>query len=652
MYVAPSAGAWVLAIGAARYVFLAAGWLLAWMRAPLPPRDWRKVVAATQGITLTVAAADVLPPALTQAALAVALALLAESFGRDVWWLWRHRHAADRAGAAARDRARHGRHRRRAHGPRPAARVGRPGRTERAEPAHARRVRAAPARGLVVVALALVLPGPRRGASWRGSSGRCSACWCIVKLLDVGFFTAFDRPFNPVDDWSYADIGVETLRDSIGRTDANLADRGRGAARRRASASSRPWRVLRLTRVAAGHRRRSLRAVAALGAVWVLCWAFGAQLVSGAPIASTSAADLAVARGARGAGRPPRPRALRRARSATTASAHTPGDRLLTGLRGKDVLLVFVESYGKVAVQGSSFSPRVDAVLDAGTRQLRGRRLLGRAAACSPRRPSAASAGWRTPRSSRGSGSTASGATTSSSQSDRFTLSQAFERAGWRTVDDVPSNNRDWPQGSSFYHYDKVYDRRNVGYRGPTFAYASMPDQYVLAGPAAPGARAGPTGRPLFAEVDLVSSHAPWTRIPPLIDWSDVGDGSIFNRLAGRRRPRSRATSSSGVRPVDRVHAERAVLVRRSTTATRTSCWSCWATTSPRTIVTGYGASHDVPISVIAHDPAVLRPDRRVGLERRHAPRPAGAGLADERLPRPLPAARSARPATRAAMAR
>ncbi len=56
----------------------------------LPPRYWRKVVAATQGIVLTVAAAEVLPPAVTQAALVVALALLAESFGRDVWWLWSH----------------------------------------------------------------------------------------------------------------------------------------------------------------------------------------------------------------------------------------------------------------------------------------------------------------------------------------------------------------------------------------------------------------------------------------------------------------------------------------------------------------------------------------------------------------------------------
>ena len=61
VYVAPAYGAWVLAIGAARYLFLAGEWLLPWMRRPLPPRRWRKVVAATQGIVLTVAAAEVLP---------------------------------------------------------------------------------------------------------------------------------------------------------------------------------------------------------------------------------------------------------------------------------------------------------------------------------------------------------------------------------------------------------------------------------------------------------------------------------------------------------------------------------------------------------------------------------------------------------------
>jgi hypothetical protein len=98
VYVSRSMGAWILAIGAMRYAFVAAGWLLRWMRSPLPPRFWRKVVAATQAVVLVFATADVLPRPLTIAALAVALALLVESFGRDSRWLWTHRASARPAG--------------------------------------------------------------------------------------------------------------------------------------------------------------------------------------------------------------------------------------------------------------------------------------------------------------------------------------------------------------------------------------------------------------------------------------------------------------------------------------------------------------------------------------------------------------------------
>jgi phosphatidylglycerophosphate synthase len=91
VYVAETVHGWVLAIGLARYAFAAAGWVLPWMRGQLPPRYWRKVVTATQGIVLTVAAAAVAPLWLTTAALVGALALLTESFGRDVLWLWHRR---------------------------------------------------------------------------------------------------------------------------------------------------------------------------------------------------------------------------------------------------------------------------------------------------------------------------------------------------------------------------------------------------------------------------------------------------------------------------------------------------------------------------------------------------------------------------------
>jgi phosphatidylglycerophosphate synthase len=91
VYVARTVGGWVLLIGAARYALAAAGWALPWLRRRPPPRHWCKVVAAIQGIVLTLAAADILPLALMQAALGAALALLGESFGREVLWLWRAR---------------------------------------------------------------------------------------------------------------------------------------------------------------------------------------------------------------------------------------------------------------------------------------------------------------------------------------------------------------------------------------------------------------------------------------------------------------------------------------------------------------------------------------------------------------------------------
>jgi phosphatidylglycerophosphate synthase len=95
VYVSTTVGAWVLVVGAAHYLLLLAGAAVPWLRQPSPPRYWGKVVAATTGIALTVAAAGVLSPKLTTVILLGTLALLAESFGRQVWWLHRHRIRAE-----------------------------------------------------------------------------------------------------------------------------------------------------------------------------------------------------------------------------------------------------------------------------------------------------------------------------------------------------------------------------------------------------------------------------------------------------------------------------------------------------------------------------------------------------------------------------
>ncbi|MFP5347483.1 MAG: CDP-alcohol phosphatidyltransferase family protein [Actinomycetes bacterium] len=94
VYVAVTTVWWVLAIGLFRYLFALAGYALPWMRGTLPARYWGKVVAAVQGVTLTVAAAGVLPRPWTLVALAVSAALLVESFTHSVRWLWRRRPVA------------------------------------------------------------------------------------------------------------------------------------------------------------------------------------------------------------------------------------------------------------------------------------------------------------------------------------------------------------------------------------------------------------------------------------------------------------------------------------------------------------------------------------------------------------------------------
>jgi len=82
-------GGWILAIGLMRYAFAAAGWLFPWLRATVPFRYWRKVVAAVCGVTLAAIATGLLPSPVDVLVGVVALGLLIESFGRDVIWLIR-----------------------------------------------------------------------------------------------------------------------------------------------------------------------------------------------------------------------------------------------------------------------------------------------------------------------------------------------------------------------------------------------------------------------------------------------------------------------------------------------------------------------------------------------------------------------------------
>lgn len=81
------AGAWVIASGLLRYLFVAAAWIWPWMDAPLPESFRRKTVCVVQIVALIVALAPIVPPGLSAPLSAAALVLLSWSFWLDVAWL-------------------------------------------------------------------------------------------------------------------------------------------------------------------------------------------------------------------------------------------------------------------------------------------------------------------------------------------------------------------------------------------------------------------------------------------------------------------------------------------------------------------------------------------------------------------------------------
>ena len=80
-------GFWVLGIGLMRYAFVAATWAFPWLNKPLYPSMARKAVAAVQGVALVAAVSTLLPFFVSRTAVALALASLIWSFGRDTLWL-------------------------------------------------------------------------------------------------------------------------------------------------------------------------------------------------------------------------------------------------------------------------------------------------------------------------------------------------------------------------------------------------------------------------------------------------------------------------------------------------------------------------------------------------------------------------------------
>jgi Sulfatase len=461
-----------------------------------------------------------------------------------------------------------------------------------------------PLEGLLGAALLLALRGrPRRVSA--AVLGALLGVLAILKIIDINFWENRGRPFNLALDWSLFGPAIGVVKDTVGRA-------GQVAAVTVAVLLIvvvpvlMTRSLLRLTTLADRHRAGTTRTIAALGVAWLTLGVLGARYESGLPVADHGTSAMVYDRAVQlHAGLHDLDNF--RAQRSVDAFGATPGGQLLTGLRGKDVIFAFVESYGRSAVEDPSMGPGVDAVLDQGTQELKDAGFGART-------------GFLTS-ATFGGGSWLAHSTLMSGlwvndqnryhdllQSKRQTLPSLFTRAGWRTSSWEPAIMGSWPE-RIYYGYQKGYDRPSIDYHGPQFSYAPIPDQYTFA--QLQKDERAPGHKPIMAEVTLVSSHTPFTPVPRLLPWDGLGDGSVYadpaNRLGG--------SGSSVLGGGGKLREAYAASIRY-TLSTLISYVRTYGDKNlvlvflgdhqPSQKVTGPNPSLDVPITVVAGDQAVL----------------------------------------------
>ncbi|MBL7259385.1 sulfatase-like hydrolase/transferase [Paractinoplanes lichenicola] len=424
----------------------------------------------------------------------------------------------------------------------------------------------------------------------------------ILKIANAGFRTVLGRKFDPVVDTPLLRDGYNALTETDGKTTATLYVVGAVLGTVLLMAAL-VLASLRLSRLVTAFPAR--RALVGLSAVWLALALSGVALFPNAPVASDSAIALLKSTAKQV------PLTIRDERQFASAVSHdpyasVPRADLVSGLRGKDVIIGVVESLGHSSLTDPGMSAILNPALDASAARLAAKGFHART-------------GWLTSSTYGGGswlahGSFQSGLWITSQRrydgmvsGDRLTLTRAFKDAGWQTAGMEPGNTTDWPE-SGFYGYDQVFDSRNMGYKGPKMGWSRMPDQFVM-NKFQKDVYATRT-KPLMAEITLTSSHEPWTHVPQMLPWNAIGDGKVYGPQVADAPARSELWA-------DKVKT-RAAYAR--TLAYSVDALTSWAADhgnkntvlimfgdhQPMSIITGPQASHDVPVTIIAQDQAVL----------------------------------------------
>jgi hypothetical protein len=376
---------------------------------------------------------------------------------------------------------------------------------------------------LPAILIALVLARGAVAAALRAGIAAALVAMAALKLADLAGHLALGRGVNPTLDLHLATSGWRFASGALGTPLAAgllLA----GGASLAAGAALIWWAT---GRVAALDPPRRVRPALALLLAPALLAPLADAAREASPVDPPGAAfttrlaweHLSAARSARA------DLADFRVAAAEDPAAALAAEAILPALQGRDVFLIFVESYGRFAFEDRGDGPDVAATLAAVEADLAASGLAARSGWLAS--PVVGGQSWLAHATAlSGLRIDSEGRHRALLASPRRTLLHLAQEAGWRTVGVMPAITFAWPE-AAWFGYDRTLAAADLGYDGPAFDWVTTPDQFTLAA-LERAELAGPERPPVFAEIALVSSHAPFTPVPPLLPWEALGDGRVF----------------------------------------------------------------------------------------------------------------------------
>lgn len=452
---------------------------------------------------------------------------------------------------------------------------------------------------ILLLGALLLLPG-RAGLVARWIMASLLALGVILKCADMATFNVFARPFNPVFDGYLLANGMHLLNGTIGKA-AALVVAVLLVLLVLAIIVMAFWLLGRVQILLRGSLRVSASVLVGGSVLWLVLFLIGSSIASARFYGHLSAHTRAVVAAVADI------HLFNQELDKTDLVVHDKKD-LFTELRGKNVLVIFVESYGRTVLDNPEFAPHIRPLLERSTLELAEKGFATRSGFLTS--PTVGGLSWLA------HGTAMSGLWIDNEirykslmVSQRPTLNRLFQQAGWRTVAVMPAISMAWPEGQ-YYGYDHIYHAHNLGYQGKPFNWVTMPDQYTLAA-FHQRELATESNTPVMAEIALISSHAPWTPVPHLIDWNAVGDGAVFNEQALRGdSPEEVWKNNARIRLQFRLSIQYALdnLVSYLTNyGDDNLVVLVLGDHQPAPIVTGETSNRDVPVHLIARDPEVMK---------------------------------------------